>query len=285
MNGLTVDGKAWLAPNLQNTVTGTLDGNNGEINGKVRSAGLLDGRLWFHGNVSVAGQHFAGDANVQFIFGGLSYAKATDILGFSGDPSVEWGLFGNTSTVSGPSGPTAFDRVLVFGNLAFSSATSLSLGFNGLGSTVDWSDAFWSTNRSWTIWEVTGNTTGFGNLTLGTADWLDASGDFLSSPRRARSHCWRWPGSWAGGGGEDSAPDVSLRRRVGRSRPNPGRWRSPTRKTEKPLGSHRPPRGFSQMGDTGIRTSEENQLERRRILDLLWLPLWHPPPARHRMRF
>jgi fibronectin-binding autotransporter adhesin len=183
MNGLTVDGKAWLAPNLQNTVTGTLDGNNGEINGKVRSAGLLDGRLWFHGNVSVAGQHFAGDANVQFIFGGLSYAKATDILGFSGDPSVEWGLFGNTSTVSGPSGPTAFDRVLVFGNLAFSSATSLSLGFNGLGSTVDWSDAFWSTNRSWTIWEVTGNTTGFGNLTLGTADWLDASGDFLSSIR------------------------------------------------------------------------------------------------------
>jgi len=32
----------------------------------------------------------------------------------------------------------------------------------------------------------------------------------------------------AGGGGEDAAPDVSLRRRIGRSRPNPGRWRSPT---------------------------------------------------------
>jgi autotransporter-associated beta strand protein len=183
MNGLTVNGKAYFSPGYQNTVRGTLDGNNGEINGKVRSAGLLDGRLRFFGDVSVAGQHFAGDANVQFIFGSLSYAQATNIVGFSGAPSVEWGLFGNTSTVSGPSGPTAFDRVLVFGNLAFSSATSLGLGFNGLGSTVDWSDAFWSTNRSWTIWEVTGNTTGFGNLTLGTADWQDASGDFLNSIR------------------------------------------------------------------------------------------------------
>lgn len=179
-NGLTANGtvlvgnagtqSSWI------TVRGTLDGG-GSIVGNLRSAGILDGAQSFTGNVLVAGQHFAGDAGVHSITGNLEYAT---VSGISSVPSVAWALFGNTAVNSGAA---AFDQALVGGNLAFGSATSLSLAFNGIGSTVDWSDAFWSTDRTWTIWQVTGNTTGLGNLALSTAGWQDASGDLLSSIR------------------------------------------------------------------------------------------------------
>lgn len=162
------------------TVGGTLDGL-GSIVGNLRSAGILDGSQSFTGNVVVAGQHFAGDAGVHSITGNLEYATVFDI---SSVPSVAWALFRNSSSNAGLAPWDAlFDQALVGGNLAFSSATSLSLAFNGIGSTVNWSDAFWSTDRSWTIWRVAGSTTGLGNLTLGTADWRDAGGNLLSALR------------------------------------------------------------------------------------------------------
>jgi autotransporter-associated beta strand protein len=181
-NGLTANGTVLVGnagtPSSWITVRGTLDGV-GSIVGNLRSAGILDGSQSFTGNVVVAGQHFAGDAGVHSITGNLEYAT---VSGVSSVPSVAWALFGNTAVNSGAA---AFDQALVGGNLAFGSATSLSLAFNGAGSTVDWSDAFWSTDRSWTIWQVTGNTTGLGNLALSTAGWQDASGDLLSSIRAA----------------------------------------------------------------------------------------------------
>jgi hypothetical protein len=34
----------------------------------------------------------------------------------------------------------------------------------------------WASNQSWLLYDVTGTTTGFGNLSLNTIDWLDAIG-------------------------------------------------------------------------------------------------------------
>ena len=184
VTGLTVNGTvrsatggasgSWL------TVGGTLDGL-GSIVGNLRSAGILDGSHYFTGNVVVAGQHFAGGAGVHSITGNLEYAT---VSGISSVPSVAWALFSNSSSNAGLAPWNArFDQALVSGNLAFSSATSLSLAFNGIGSTVNWGDAFWSTDRSWTIWQVEGSTTGLANLTLGLADWKDAGGNLLSALR------------------------------------------------------------------------------------------------------
>jgi len=77
--------------------------------------------------------------------------------------------------------PTAYDQIDVAGNLALSSATAIDLVFNGSGSTVDWSDAFWATDEQWTIYNVGGTTSGFSYLLLTTANWLDGQGHWFNS--------------------------------------------------------------------------------------------------------
>jgi hypothetical protein len=77
-----------------------------------------------------------------------------------------------------------FDQIVIGGDLAFYGSNILSLSFNPIitGGTVDWSDAFWASNRSWTIYDVTGTTSGFVNLSLFLGeDWLDAQGDAFST--------------------------------------------------------------------------------------------------------
>ena len=96
-----------------------------------------------------------------------------DDLTYSGGAAVvNWDI--NSFTNTNPANPNAlFDQILVTGDLTISASTSVNLIFSGIGSAVDWSDPLWNGSQSWLVYEVTGATTGFGNLTLNQINWLD----------------------------------------------------------------------------------------------------------------
>lgn len=138
----------------------------------VAALATLAGSGTIGGNVTVAGIHSPGNSpGVQTILGDLSYAAGSSVL---------WELIANTTGGTGD-----YDQIIVpNGNLAFSGATALDLSFNGSGSTVDWSNAFWSVNRSWLLMDLsTGVTTGFGNFSVATQDWLDSTSSAFSTAR------------------------------------------------------------------------------------------------------
>lgn len=176
LNGLTANGQVYVNSTGATTVFGTLDGS-GVITGNVLSAGILGGTvpgtLSFEGNVTVVDQHGTSVANSFDIYGNLEYREDTVL---ERSPQVGWALSGNSVL-------SDFTRTRVFGDLAFNSGTGLLLAFDGAGSTVNWGSEMWATSRSWTIYQVDGTTTGFGNLMLFNWDYQDASGNFLSSIR------------------------------------------------------------------------------------------------------
>jgi fibronectin-binding autotransporter adhesin len=170
----TGTGKVTLSGN--NSYAGTTTVSNGvlAVNGNQSSAlgafsvaagATLMGSGTIGGATTVQGLHSPGNSpGIQTFVGDLTYS--------GGSSSVLWELTANTISNS----PLAFDQIIVGGNLDFASLTTLSLAFNSAGSTVSWSDAFWDTARTWTIYSVTGTTTNFGNLTLAGSpgSWLDA---------------------------------------------------------------------------------------------------------------
>jgi len=148
--------------------------NNGTVSlggGTISVTGLLSGTGTIDGNAAVAGLHSPGNSpGIQTITGSLSYGPGASVL---------WEITDNTTTNS----PVAFDQIVVGGNLAFDAATSLSLSFDSAGSLVDWSDPFWDTNQSWTLWDVAGTTSGFGLLSISGTSWLDGFGTALGDVR------------------------------------------------------------------------------------------------------
>jgi hypothetical protein len=78
-----------------------------------------------------------------------------------------------------------YDQIIVpTGNLAFSGSTQLALSFDGAGSSVNWTNAFWDVNRSWTVYDLSGGTTSsLSNLVLG-GSLLDSVGNPLSPTGR-----------------------------------------------------------------------------------------------------
>jgi autotransporter-associated beta strand protein len=136
----------------------------------VQAAGTIGGSGTINGTTTIFGTHSPGNSpGVQTFGGNLGYDGAT----------VVWELTGNTATQTVPA---VFDQVIVGGNLEFTSATSLSLVFNQ-GSTVNWSNAFWNIDREWLLYDVSGTTSNFGNLSLNVQDWLDSSSNSFSTAR------------------------------------------------------------------------------------------------------
>jgi len=118
------------------------------------------------GATSIAGLHSPGNSpGVQTFGGNLTYVGGTS--------TVLWELAGNTATQTVPT--AIFDQVLVTGTLDFAALTTLSLAFNGAGSTVSWANAFWDADRTWTFYDVSGTTTNAANLVLAGSpgSWLD----------------------------------------------------------------------------------------------------------------
>ena len=159
-----------------------VNGHGGAIGTAVAAATLAGTGTISQGVVS--GLHAPGPAGggpgIQTFSSGSSGSSSLR-YGSSG-ASMNWELIANTTAGAG----TNYDLIAVpTGNLVFDSGgTTLSLSFDGAGSSVDWSNTFWDVNRAWRVWDLgTGATTGFGNLSLG-GSLLDSLGNTLSPTAR-----------------------------------------------------------------------------------------------------
>ena len=150
------------------TVDGTLDGT-GALN--VKTGATLQGA----GTVGVAttieggATHSPGNSpGIQTFDAGLAYSSNSTFV---------WELIDNTTSGRG----TNFDGVNVTGgSLSIDPAATANLVFNA-NSTVDWSNSFWSSDKSWLVFDNVdgGNTTVFGTIfasTTVTVDGLGATG-------------------------------------------------------------------------------------------------------------
>jgi fibronectin-binding autotransporter adhesin len=179
---LTAFGTAGIALTAANTYTGLTEISrgglqlNGSIAGSLSVASLasLSGTGTVGGNATIAGTHSPGNSpGAQTFNGNLTYDAGA---------VVNWELIGNTSGAPG----TNYDQILLpTGNLAFSGSTTLALSFDSVGSSVDWTNAFWNVNRSWIVYDLSGGTTigGLSNLSLG-GSLLDSLNQPLSPTGR-----------------------------------------------------------------------------------------------------
>ena len=139
----------------------------------VTAGATLKGSGSIAGQTTISGTHAPGNSPGIQTFADLAYA--------GGSANVEWDLTGTTTSGAGVN----FDQIVVGGGLDFAMPTSLNLVFNATGSTVDWTNAFWTEPRSWLLYDVAGTTTNVGNLAVNVAPsaWLDSQGNsFSSSP-------------------------------------------------------------------------------------------------------
>lgn len=162
----TFTGQTWVHGGLlvlDGSLTGTLT---------VESGASLAGSGSVDGDAVIAGLHNPGNSpGIQTFGSNLTYTTGSTIL---------WELSANTTSNS----TLAFDQIVVGGHLTFSGVTTLNLDFDLVGSSVNWTDTFWSSGHNWVVLDVAGITTGTGNLTLATLDWLDAGSRSLSSVRQ-----------------------------------------------------------------------------------------------------
>jgi autotransporter-associated beta strand protein len=152
-------------------VGGTLD---------VLSGGTLSGdNASFAGIVSIgAGAiHSPGNSpGLQRFTGGLSYAAGSEL---------RWELAASTSAFADRG--FLYDAIDVpLGVLTIDSGSILSLVFDGMGSTVDWTDGFWSAPRSWLVIDASGADSSTGLFTLGSPG-LDIQGASLADIRPGAS--------------------------------------------------------------------------------------------------
>ena len=186
VTSLTKSGSGTWVLSGANTYTGNTAVNAGTlvVNGSlgagalsVASGATLMGSGTIAGITTIAGIHSPGNSpGIETFASNLSYTGSTS--------QVVWELWNNTTSNS----PLAYDQIVVGGNLDFADATSLSLNFGGSGvGSVDWDDAFWGTNQTWTLFDVTGTTSNFGNFTLVNSPnaWFDASGQAFSASSRS----------------------------------------------------------------------------------------------------
>ncbi len=147
------------------TANGTVGAVAVNLGGTLNGAGTV-------GNTTVAGTLTPGNSpGVLNVNGNLTMASGGNIV---------WELFANTAIQATP--VAVFDQVLVSGDLAFAGSNGITLNFGttAAGSTVAWSDSFWSSNRSFLIYDVAGSTTGFSNLSLLNTSFNDATGAALA---------------------------------------------------------------------------------------------------------
>ena len=178
---LTKVGGGRLALTGANTFSGATNVDAGELalNGSitgslsVASIASLSGTGTVGGNATIIGTHSPGNSpGAQTFNANLTYQAGA---------VVNWELIANTSGSAGVN----YDQIIMpTGNLTFSGSTTLALSFNSAGSAVDWTNAFWNVNRSWTVYDLSGGlTSNLGNLVLG-GSLLDSLGNSLSPTGR-----------------------------------------------------------------------------------------------------
>lgn len=154
------------------TVSGTISG--GDIN--VNSAGELKGSATINNATTIAGSLSPGNSP-----GLMTYTNGLSLLSGS---TFNWELDANSNSNPG----VDFDKIIVSGgNLSIASGSLSDLIFGG---TVSFADSFWSSNRSWLVFDNTGLGTttatpftinsisgGGYNASYGTFSWNVTSGD------------------------------------------------------------------------------------------------------------
>jgi autotransporter-associated beta strand protein len=152
------------------THTGTVNVNggtlivNGSVNGPntftVATSAKLSGSGTIATNTTLNGTHQPGAGlGTQTFNGTLSYGSASHL---------SWELGSNTNAGAG----TNFDRVAAAG-VTITSGAAIDLVFNRPGSTVNFTNTFWSQNRTWTIVTASSLT---GSFALGTIS-VDSAGN------------------------------------------------------------------------------------------------------------
>lgn len=141
-----------------------------KANGLIAGSGTftVNGTLSGSGTITpdtvIIGTHAPGNSpGIQTFGGNLTYNSGAGILLQFAD---------NTTNNS----PISYDQIRVDKNLNFRGLTTLNIAFGDTGSAVDWNNEFWQSSQSWTLYSVSGITTGFENLTLNSTNWTDANG-------------------------------------------------------------------------------------------------------------
>jgi autotransporter-associated beta strand protein len=119
------------------------------------------------GLIEVSGLHAVGNSTgIQTAQGGVSYLSGAQF---------EWELAANSSATPG----VDFDQLVVEGgNISIETGVTMELVF---GSEVDWSDAFWTSNQTWTIIDNQGSGVLTGTFGLNSPfAWIDREGEVLS---------------------------------------------------------------------------------------------------------
>ena len=135
----------------------------------------LSGGGTITGDVTISGSHTPGfSPGLQTFADNLTYTTGS---------SITWELIDDTLAGRG----TSFDGIDVSGNLNFTGETTLTLDFALGTSAVNWQDSLWASNitgtNGWKIFDVQGTITGFSNLKLNTANWLDGNTQALQTAR------------------------------------------------------------------------------------------------------
>jgi hypothetical protein len=195
---LVFDGPGRLSLTGTNTYTGAttisagtlaINGNNSAATGAVTvaSGATLAGSGTVGGATTVqsGATHAPGNSpGLQTFNDGLTYATGS---------TFEWDLIGNTVDGRG----TSFDGVNVSGGtLSIGTGVTSSLVFNAAGSTVNWNDSFWDSDRSWLVFANTNSP----SLESGSLFDLinvspDSLGMTLTSVRSDASFAWAQQGN------------------------------------------------------------------------------------------
>ena len=142
-----------------NAGTLVINGDQSAATGNVivASGATLAGTGTIGGATTISGTHGPGNsAGIQTFNSDLSYEAGA---------VIDWELVSNTSDSSGTRG-TDFDGIDVGGALSFNGATTLNFDFGG---SVNFADAFWTTDgasESWSIFTGATSVNSLGNLSF-----------------------------------------------------------------------------------------------------------------------